>query len=123
MSDIKQSRLTEIETFLVPSNQSRIKNLSNDNIRFLLDDLQPRLDIVLNRLEQRGVRVILTVPTKAKKKVKHVAYERFRHGWEIVDLFYAEPSNNGIYFANLECYASRIFNKLSKSEEQQELDF
>ncbi|WP_210498167.1 hypothetical protein [Vibrio crassostreae] len=122
MSDIKQSSLTEIEKFLIPSNQLRIKNLSNDNVRFLLDDLQPRLDIVLSRPEQRGVRVILTVPTKTKKKAKHVAYERFRHGWEIVDLFYAEPCNNGIYFANLDCYESRIFSKISKSEEQQELD-
>ncbi|WP_101960006.1 hypothetical protein [Vibrio harveyi] len=123
MSDIKHSSLTEIEEFLAPSNQSRIKNLGNDSIRFLLDDLQPRLDIVLNRPEQRGVRVILTVPTKAKKKAKHIACERFRHGWEIVDLFYAEPCKNEIYFTNLEHYESQIFGKLSKGKCQQELNF
>lgn len=89
MSSIKHSSLTEISKFLVSSNQLRIKILGNDNICFLLDDLQPRLDIVLNRPEQRGIRVILTIPTKSKKKVKHVACERFRHGWEIVNLFYA----------------------------------
>ncbi|NOH85638.1 hypothetical protein F0249_17725 [Vibrio sp. 03-59-1] len=124
MIDMSYTNLVEIEEFLTPSNAHNcIKNLGNDNIRFLLDDLQPRLDIVLKRLDQRGIQVALTAPTKANKKAKYVTYERFRHGWEIVDLYYDKPSNTDIQFRNLDRFERQIFSKLSKNEEQQEFDF
>lgn len=124
MIDISYTNLAEIEEFLTPySNHIRIKNLGNDNIRFLLDDLQPRLDTVLNRPDQKGLQVVLTVPKKAKKKAKHVTCERFRHGWEIVDLFYTDPSSKDIRFTNLGSFKHQIISKLSKNEEQQVFDF
>ena len=71
----------------------------------------------------KGIQVVLTVPKTTKKMVKHITFERFPYGWNVVDISYAAPSNTDTRVENLNQFEHQIFSKFAKNEEQQEFDF
>ena len=115
--------ITDIESYLLNSpKQLKVKSLTLSETNLILNDLQNRLDDVLHKKYQKGLRIKICSDQKNKSKlVKSANFEKTINDWELVGLSTNDFFTSTVQIENLEEYEKQIEARLESNTTQQDL--